>query len=431
MTNFPASQAIEAGDNARHKILVVDDEEIVLVALRETLTRAGYDVSTARDPIPALELMAQRQFAVIISDQQMSSMTGLDFLTQVKQIQPDASRILITAVLSLDTVIESINRGEIYRFIIKPWLREELLVTVQNAAQRYDLICRNHALQATTQAMNEQLKQVNGKLELQVAREAEQNAQLSRLNEALGLNLSRSVELCVQTMQTFYPTLGNQAKRAFEVSRSMAEALSLSAEERQSFEISAWLHDIGLIGVPRHIIRKWQLEPFALDEAERALIEHHPILGQELAGFVHHLEGVGGLIRAHHERFDGRGYPDGISGTNIPWLARLLAVAVSFAESRFEQDEAVQAIRLGTGTAFDPEAVRAFIRAIPKAAVPRKEREVMLSELSPGMILAKGIYTANGMLLIPEGQQLSGPYIDKLLNHNRINPINQSLVVFC
>jgi HD-GYP domain-containing protein (c-di-GMP phosphodiesterase class II) len=211
----------------------------------------------------------------------------------------------------------------------------------------------------------------------------------------------------------------------------MAEVLNMPADQKQILEIAAWLHDIGLIGVPRHIIRKWQQEPAELDEAERALIEHHPILGQELAAFVHHLEGVGTLIRGHHERFDGLGYPDKFSGDRIPWLARLLAVAVSFAESHFEQEEAIQGIRLASGTAFDPEAVRVFVRAIPKAAIPRKEREVLLSELAPGMVLAKGIYTPSGLLLIPEGQQLSETYIDKLLNHNRINPINQSLVVYC
>lgn len=414
-----------------YRILIVDDEEIVLIALRETLARAGYLVSTASDPIPALEMMQTQQFAVIISDQQMPSMTGLDFLTKAKQLQPDASRMLITAVLSLDTVIDAINRGEIYRFIIKPWLREELLVTVQNAVQRFELLTRNHSLQATTLAMNDKLTQLNRELELQLARGAEQNEQLSHLNAALERNLARSVELCVQNMQTFYPTLGNQARRAFEVCRSMAEVLNLPPDQKQVLEISAWLHDIGLIGVPRHLIRKWQNDPQSLDEAERLLIEHHPVLGQELAGFVHHLEGVGSIIRSHHERFDGQGYPDQLSGQNIPWLGRMLAVAVAFAESTFEQEDAIQAIRLNSGTSFDPEAIRVFVRAIPRATVPRKEKEVLLSELAPGMVLAKGIYTANGLLLIPEGQQLSGPYIDKLLNHNRINPINQSLVVYC
>ncbi|HET6406970.1 MAG TPA: response regulator, partial [Chthoniobacteraceae bacterium] len=147
-----------------HRILIVDDEEIVLIALRETLARSGYLVTTAPDPLPALEILQTQQFAVIISDQQMPSMTGLDFFTKAKMLQPDASRMLITAVLSLDTVIDAINRGEIYRFIIKPWLREELLVTVQNAVQRYELLTRNNVLQATTLAMNEKLTQLNREL---------------------------------------------------------------------------------------------------------------------------------------------------------------------------------------------------------------------------------------------------------------------------
>ena len=198
----------------------------------------------------------------------------------------------------------------------------------------------------------------------------------------------------------------------------------------------AWLAALALLGAlaVRELSIGTDLRlflPAPRTAAERLLVEHHPILGQELAGFVHHLEGVGMIIRAHHERFDGQGYPDNLMGTNIPWLARLLAVAVAFAESTLDLEDAIQAVRLGSGTAYDPEAIRVFVRAIPKAAVPRKEREVLLSELAPGMVLAKGIYTSNGLLLIPEGQQLSAQYIDKLLNHNRINPINQSLVVYC
>jgi len=109
----------------------------------------------------------------------------------------------------------------------------------------------------------------------------------------------------------------------------------------------------------------------------------------------------------------------------------LLAVAVAYAESRFEGSAAIEDIKLGSGSAFDPDAVRTFLRGLPRATVPRREREVLLSELQPGMVLAKGIYTANGLLLIPEGQKLSAPFIDKLLNHNRISPISQSLLVYC
>ena len=412
------------------RVLVVDDEEIVLVALRETLRREGYQVVTAASPLAALELVKQEAFAVIISDHQMPGMTGLDFLSHAKSLQPDATRILITAVLSLDTVIEAINRGEIYRFIVKPWLREELLATVKNAASRHELITRNTVLQATTLAMNERLTELNQSLEQEVAKTAERTAELGRLNQALEQNLNHSVRLCLQILQTFYPTLGSQARRVYEITKAMAAAIGLSNVDRQTLELSAWLHDIGLVGVPRQLIRKWQNEPNTLGDAERALIEQHPVIAQELTGFVDHLQGVGLTIRAHHERFDGRGYPDRLQGDQIPWLARLLAVAVAYTESNQGPGATIENIKLSSGFAFDPEAVRAFLRAIPAAAVPRKQREVLLAELHPGMVVAKGIYTANGLLLIPEGQQLTETYIDKLRNHNRIQPINQALLVY-
>jgi len=418
-------------DPSKHRVLVVDDEEIVLVALRETLRREGYQVVTALNAVQALEVLKQGPFSVILTDQQMPQVTGLELLAQVKGVQPDTTRILITAVLSLNTVIDAINKGEIYRFIVKPWLREELLATVRNAVQRHELVCRNQVLQATTLAMNEKLSALNRSLEQQVRRVAEQNQQFEQLAQALQANLEQSVQLCLKTMETFYPTLGSQARRTAQIVKAMVQGLEIAPDQRQALEISSLLYDIGLVGVPRNLIRRWQNEPELLSEAEVALIQQHPILGQELTGFVHHLQPVGRIIRSHHERYDGSGYPDRLQGEAIPWLGRLLAVAVSYAESNLDPREAIEAIRLASGAHFDPDAVRAFLRSLPKATVPARERGLLLSELRPGMVLAKGIYTANGILLAPEGQLLNEPFIDKLRNHNRINPITQTLLVYC
>ncbi|MGD0411977.1 MAG: HD domain-containing phosphohydrolase [Verrucomicrobiota bacterium] len=414
-----------------HPILIVDDEEIVLVALRDTLAREGYHVVASPHAIHALTVLKDQQFSVIISDQQMPLISGLEFLTQVREVQPNATRILITAVLSLSTVIDAINKGEIYRFVVKPWLREELLVTVRAAVQRFEVISNNARLQADTQAMNARLADLNKELETQVAQVARQNTQLQQLLAEQDENLRQSVELCVQTMQTFHPTLGNRARRVQALCRSMGQRAELSPAQQQILEISAAIHDIGLIGLPRQLIKRWEDSPQSLNEAESALVRHHPILGQELAGFVHRLQSVGSIIRSHHERFDGGGYPDGLKGAAIPWLSRLLAVAVAYAESQLGAKEAAEVISQGSGSAFDPEAVRLFQRAAPKAVVPGKQREVMLSELAPGMVLAQGIYSENGVLLIPDGQRLTSTYIDKLLNYNRINPISQSLLVYC
>jgi len=252
----------------------------------------------------------------------------------VKEIQPDATRILITAVLSLNTVIDSINKGEIYRFIVKPWLREELLATVKNAVQRYDLIRSHGRLHATTLAMNEKLTQLNQALEVQVAKVAEQNRQLQELARAHEENLRQSVELCVQTMQTFYPTLGNQARRVFELCKAMAKGLDLSPEHRQTLEISAWIHDIGLVGVPRQLIKRWEEAPAKLTEAERALVQHHPILGAELAISSIILKASPPPSAPTMKDSTAAAIPTGWPATTSV-ACRLLAVAVAYAESNY------------------------------------------------------------------------------------------------
>lgn len=414
-----------------NRILLVDDEEPVLMTLRNTLQHQNYEIVATTQPTIAVEELQKGPFAVVVSDQRMPLITGLQLLEQARQIQPDSTRILVTGVLSLDTVIDAINKGEIYRFIVKPWLREELIVTIRNAAQRYELIRQNARLQATTQTMNGRLVELNRSLEQQFNLVAQQNQQLEDMNQVLEQNFLHSLELSMHIMQTFYPTLANQARRVAQLCRSMAEVLNLSTEDRRALEAAGWLHDIGLVGVRRSLIRRWQDDPAALDTTEQTIIEQHPVLGEKLCAFGSGLNAVGALIRAHHERTDGTGYPDQLAGENIPPLARYLTVAVAFAASKLTREDAMEEIKSQANTAFEPDAIRVFLRALQFAKVPRRERQVLISELRPGMVLARGIYAANGLLLAPEGQQLNLSCIEKLLNHNQMHPINQSLVVYC
>jgi response regulator RpfG family c-di-GMP phosphodiesterase len=328
--------------------------------LRDTLQREGYNVVTCPNAIEALTLLKQQPFSAIISDQQMPMITGLEFLAQAKQIQPDATRILITAVLSLSTVIDAINKGEIYRFVVKPWLREDLLATLRNAVQRYELVCKNLVLQATTRAMNEKLIKSNKALQEQLAKLTKQNQQLERSGHTLVTNLDRAVELSAKVLPGCQPSVAETTRHVFEICRAMATHLKLPSGQRRILEISAWLHDIGLINFPHELVARWQKSPETLSVEDTALIERHPILSQELANFSDELEAVGAVIRAHHERWDGGGYPDRLKNDEIPWLARLLAVVVFYAHSSLEQDRTLALIERASGSAFDPAAVRAL-----------------------------------------------------------------------
>lgn len=403
----------------------------MLIALRETLLRAGYEVSATGDAVEALHVLQKQTFAVIITDQQMPRMTGLEFLAQAKEIQPDATRILITAVLNLGTVIEAINKGEIYRFVIKPWLREEFLGAVQSAVQRHILVSGNAALRAATEARTQEVAQLSAELATAQARTLELSQQVQRLSQSTDQQHLRTLELCHQILETYYPTLGSQARRVFEVCKAMALELELSPADRKSLEIAAWLHDLGLIGIPRSVVRQWELSPATLSELDRVLIEQHPVLGETLAQFVDPSDAVRLAIRSHHEHHDGSGYPGRLSRDAIPWLGRLLGIAVAYAASHHDHGSTVEWIRAQSGTHFDPEVVAVFLRALSRATIPRRQREIALSDLRPGMILAKGIYTANGVLLVPDGHQLSESYIDKLRTHHRATSAAPTLLVYC
>lgn len=413
-----------------HTILIVDDEPVVLGALKETLERERYHVVACSSPIKALSILAERQFAVIISDQRMPEMLGLDFLVESRKTHPNASRILVTAVLALPTIVEAINRGEIFRFIAKPWLREELLATVRNAIQRHDLIVRNEMLQARSEQLNAQLTLANGELELKVRDLEIERQKLDFANTELFSRYESSLELCRRILTAYDPVLGGQAKMLVEFASKMGETEHFSPTEKQALHSAAWLCDLGLIGISRELLRSFRNSPGSLTERERGALQNHPVYSQTLASLVDPRPDIGAIIRAHHERFDGSGYPDGLAGRNIPWAARCLSVAVGYVESGLPKQAAIDQLLAKSGTHYDPEAVRLFLKVSNLVNLPRSVREILLDELEPGMVLASGIYSPHGLLLIGEGQLLGPATIAKIHDHNQITPISQRLLVY-
>lgn len=412
------------------EILIVDDEPIVLVALKETLERENHHVVACTSPTKALAILAERPFAVIISDQRMPEMMGLDFLIESRRLQPHASRVLVTAVLALPTIVDAINKGEIFRFVAKPWLREEMLATVRNALQRHELISHNEVLQAQTQQLNAQLLAANGELHARVQDLETQRVKLDGANRELGSRYENSLELCRRILTAYDPVLGGQAKALVEFATRMAETEHFTEPQRHALRSAAWLCDVGLIGVPRELLRSFRTRPESLSEREIAMLHHHPIYSQTLAALVDPHPEVGEAIRSHHENFDGTGYPDNLAGENIPWAARCLAVAVGFVESGLSKRATIDLLLAQSGKAYDPEAVRLFLKVSQLVHLPRQVREVLLDELEPGMTLATGIYSPHGLLLIGEGQALGPATITKIRTHNLIAPINQRLLVY-
>lgn len=412
------------------KILVLDDDETIREALCGQLAWAGHEVVPAASGAEALEHLRRQTFAVILSDHQMPGMSGVEVLAAARAIQPNASRILITGVGSMETVMDAVNLGEISRFLTKPWLQAELLVTVANELQRYQLLEKNELLQAETRQLNQRLASTNAELERRLAELQIQRQNLDDAHGTLKKNFDHSLELCYRIIGSFYPLLGRHTRDVVDICRRMVEQGKFTKDEKRVLDAAAWLHDIGLIGVERDILHRMYSEPDTLTQADHAVIRNHPAYGQTLAAFVDELRAVGETIRCHHERFDGKGYPDGLAGESIPWTARCLAVVAAFVGSGMSHNAALEMILRESGKSFDPEAVRLFFKVAQPTTLPRRIREIMLEELQPGMLLAKGIYSPTGILLVPEGQQLSEGTISKINNHNLSTTLAQRLLVY-
>ncbi len=415
---------------ANASVLIVDDDEIVLLALSETIGLEGYKVTTSNSAIEALALAKRESFNVIVSDHLMPEMTGLELFSQLKDIQPNASRVLITGVLTLKTVIDAVNKGEIFRFLAKPWVREELVATVKNATQRHQLLEVNSQLQRDTQTLNQRLVQSNTQLEEKIHELSISKRALDSAHQALTHNFNHSLELCYRIINTYHPMLGKETKAIVDLCTRMAETGLLGDHAAHVLKVSAWLQNIGLLGISRALITKARQAPHTLTENEQLLVNNHPVYGQTIAAFIDDLAEVGATIRAHHERWDGSGYPDGFAMYAIPETARILAVAVYYVECALPQSEAVEAVIRESGKAFDPEAVRLFLKSTQPMQLPRHIKEVLLAELQAGMVLARGIYSPGGLLLIPEETNLSEKILKKITDHNMVDPISQRLLVY-
>lgn len=415
-----------APDGSPSAVLIVDDDPDVLAAISEVLSGEDCELVCCPSAAVALAALEERCFSVAIVDQNMPLINGLQLLEELRQRDPFCSRILITGGAGPETLIDAINRGEIYRFLSKPWSNSGLLATVKNAVHRHLILLENERLLQEATELNRRLEVTNEEL----------RKNLSALGGAHGVpsvspqNFEHSLGLCFRLLNTFYPLLGRQAQSVVELCRAMAASEYFTENERHVLMTSAWIFDIGLVALDRSLLHRLFNRPEKCTPEEQALLRHHPIIGQTLAAFVDELADVGVTIRAHHERYDGQGYPDGYAGEIIPWTARCLAVAVAYVQSGLSKELACDFIRGESGRAFDPEAVRLFFRCNHLSNLPKNVREVLLSELKPGMELARGVVTPSGILLVPEGKALDVYSIIKLTNHSRLHLVTERLLVY-
>ncbi len=160
-----AATSAESSELLKHKVLIVDDEASVLSSLRRLLRREPYDLIMAGSGEEALRLLEEQPVRVVISDQRMPGMTGIELLREVRRRWPDTIRVILSGYSAVQTILEAINEGEVYKFLSKPWNDEELKGNIRQALEQYDLQAENRRMSRQIAEQNERLRELNAELD--------------------------------------------------------------------------------------------------------------------------------------------------------------------------------------------------------------------------------------------------------------------------
>lgn len=282
--------------HSQYKILCVDDETANL-RLLERLFRDSYDVYTAASGAEALELLEVHDIAVIISDQRMPGMTGIEFLKRAAEMRRQTVRIMLTGYTDAGTLVEAINSSVVYKYVTKPWINEDLAATVKRALQHYETM--------------------KGQRQLQLHNE--------RLQSSLAAARDAFIEVLMQRLDAKDPFARGHAERVRGLSVAIGERLGLDRSELEKLALAAYLHETPLTGLAGEAIES----PYTSDRDYR-FIESCFADALELFDRVSDLDEVATVLRFQFEHVDGSGRPHGFSHDQIPLHARILSVANAF-----------------------------------------------------------------------------------------------------
>jgi len=419
-------------------LLFVDDEANILSSLRRLFRPQGYRILIAEGGAQGLEIMAQERVDLVVSDMRMPEMNGAQFLEKVRAGWPDTVRILLTGYAEIEATIDAINKGQIYRYISKPWDDNDIMLIIRHALQQKRLEREKLRLEELTSRQNEQLKDLNVNLEAKVAARTGELNQTMQFLEAANDKLKKSFIMSVRVFSNLIemrnPNKAGHSRRVGDLARALAQKMGMGPIDTQDVFVAALLLDVGKIGLPDRLLEK----PFNnLNIEERAEVLKCPIRGEMALMALEQLQGAAKLIRNHCERYDGTGYPDRLSGLEIPLGARILRVAADYDSALMgtsfvkplKKAEVSLLIQDGKGKHYDPAVVEALLEQLISANVASQAEVALRSgQLKAGMTLSQDLVARNGEMLLAKEHVLTDQIIGHIRSYERMD--NHPLTIY-
>ena len=320
-----------------YKIIVVDDEQGIVDSLSIFLKRSGYDFTGLTNPLEAIERVRNEHFDMMILDFMMDPIHGDEVVEEIRKFNKDLYILLLTGHKDLAPPLETIKRLEIQGYCEKSDKFDQLLLLIESGIKSIEQM-------NTIKTINKQLHDKNEELE---------RAYLD------------TIGILRQTVEAKDPYTRGHSDRVSEYSVLIGKKLGLDEKTLHILKIGGLFHDIGKIGIPDSILLK---ESKLIDE-EYSQIKNHPMIGVHMLGDAAIFTDILPIVKHHHERYDGRGYPSQLVGDDIPYVARIAAVADTFdamtSKRSYRDSLPIDVVRAEiercSGTQFDPNIAKVFL----------------------------------------------------------------------
>jgi len=405
-------------------ILCVDDEPSILSALRRLFRARGLQVKVAEGGAAGLALLESETVDLVISDMRMPEMDGVAFLEQVRQRWPDTMRLLLTGYADINSIMGAINRGEIYRYIAKPWDDNDIVLIVQGALRHRALEVEQKRLQCLVQQQNDELKALNASLETKVQL---RTADLARANERLKGNFITSIRVFSSLIELRDSKLAGHSRRVADLARRIAVRLGLDNKQAQETFVAGLLHEIGKVGFDDVLM---DTPVVMMNTRQLDIYRQHPVRAAQMLMPLEELKSAVEAIATQLERFDGGGYPSQLARDQIPLGGRILSVASDYdslqigtlGQCQLNARDALASIVKGSRQRYDPLVVDALVLlqagvgtvTTPVAAEKPTEQALKTPDLRADMVLSRDLITASGLLMLTAGHVLDDAVLRKI-----------------
>lgn len=305
----PSHPSRHAGaPESRLRVLVVDDEETIRIALARYLRSQGYTVEVAESGTAAIGRLEQERFGVMVCDVRMPDMTGLDVVPKARRLDGDLAILMLTAVNDAGTATDALSHGAM-DYLVKPVQLAQLQDAVVRAAHRRQLEIERRRVE----------EHIREEVELRTI-------ELEREKSALRDLTIGVAEALINAMEAKDVYLRGHSSRVADQAASIADALGLDADAVENVRLAGRLHDVGKIGIREEVLNK----PGVLTKEEFEHVKQHVQFGMEILAPLKHIPVAMQFVHDHHEHFDGTGYPRGLRGEEISIGGRILAACDAF-----------------------------------------------------------------------------------------------------